>query len=140
MQRERPRADPRFRAEPHGRRRRPTIRWWLDILEWGPDSAYAGWFDIDWDPDRRYLRDKLLVPFLGDQYGAVLEAGELGPEFDAEEGSFAVWAYDTHKLPICPLHYAEILGHEQADLERLGDAFGALPDLAPACRAPRARN
>src|SRR5262249_46347017 len=23
---------------------------WLDVLEWGPDSAYAGWFDIDWRP------------------------------------------------------------------------------------------
>ncbi len=55
---------------------------WLDVLEWGPDSAHAGWFDIDWDPDRRYLRDKLLVPFLGDQYGAVLEAGQLALRFD----------------------------------------------------------
>ena len=45
---------------------------WLDVLEWGPESSYAGWFDIDWSPDRRYLRNKLLVPFLGDQYGEVL--------------------------------------------------------------------
>ena len=50
------------------------------MLEWGPDSAYAGWFDIDWDPDRRYLTDKLLVPFLGDQYGVVLESGQLQTE------------------------------------------------------------
>ena len=48
---------------------------WLDVLEWGPDSDHAGWFDIDWDPDRRYLHNKLLVPFLGDQYGVELEAG-----------------------------------------------------------------
>jgi (1->4)-alpha-D-glucan 1-alpha-D-glucosylmutase len=47
--------------------------WWLDMLEWGADSEYAGWFDIEWNPDRRYLEGKLLVPFLGDQYGAVLE-------------------------------------------------------------------
>ena len=40
--------------------------WWLDVLEWGPESEYAGWFDIDWDSDRRYLQNKLLVPFLGD--------------------------------------------------------------------------
>ena len=50
---------------------------WLDVLEWGPASEYSGWFDIDWDPDRRYLRDKLLVPLLGEQYGAVLESGQL---------------------------------------------------------------
>src|SRR5450759_2898002 len=22
---------------------------WLDVLEWGPESDHAGWFDIDWD-------------------------------------------------------------------------------------------
>ena len=105
--------------------------WWLDILEWGPASEYAGWFDIDWDPDRRYLRDKLLVPLLGDQYGAVLEAGQLTLRFEPESGSFAVWAYDTHKLPICPLHYHRVLGDEHPELERLGDAFSGLPDGRP---------
>jgi (1->4)-alpha-D-glucan 1-alpha-D-glucosylmutase len=97
--------------------------WWLDVLEWGPDSEYAGWFDIDWQPDRRYLQNKLLVPFLGDQYGAVLESGQLVLKFDPETGSFAVWAYDRHKLPIRPAHYARILGVVHPDLERLGDAF-----------------
>ncbi len=100
---------------------------WLDVLEWGPDSAFAGWFDIDWDPERRYLQDKVLMPFLDDQYGAVLEAGRLVLKFDANEGSFAVWAYDTHKLPVCPLHYASILGDAHPALERLGDAFAHLP-------------
>ena len=105
--------------------------WWLDVLEWGPASEYAGWFDIDWEPDRRYLQDKLLVPFLGEQYGAVLEAGQLVLRFDPEAGSFAVWAYDTHKLPICPLHYARVLGDEHPDLEWMGDAFSGLPDWRP---------
>ncbi|MCO6415048.1 malto-oligosyltrehalose synthase [Siccirubricoccus sp. KC 17139] len=112
--------------------------WWLDVLEWGSDSAYAGWFDIDWDPDRRYLAGKLLIPFLGDQYGVVLEAGQLRLRFDAEEGSFAVWAYDTHKLPICPHHYARVLGDAHPVLERLGDAFAGLSDWRPQIAA-RAR-
>jgi (1->4)-alpha-D-glucan 1-alpha-D-glucosylmutase len=105
--------------------------WWLDVLEWGPASEYAGWFDIDWDPDRRYLHEKLLVPFLGDQYGAVLEAGQLQLRFDPQTGGFAIWAYDTHKLPICPLHYARVLGDEHPELERLGDAFSNLPEWRP---------
>lgn len=105
--------------------------WWLDVLEWGPDSAYAGWFDIDWDPDRRYLQGKLLIPFLGDQYGTVLEAGDLMLRFDAEAGSFAVWAYGTHKLPIWPLHYPRILGDAHPALERLGDVFAGLADWRP---------
>ncbi len=104
---------------------------WLTVLEWGPDSPFSGWFDIDWEPAARYLTEKLLVPVLDDQYGAALEDGKLQLKFDAASGEFAVWAYDTHKLPICPLHYARILGNEHADLERLGDAFGALPEWRP---------
>ena len=53
---------------------------WLDVLEWGRDSFHAGWFDIDWDPDSRYLHDKLLVPLLGDQYGRELERGRSQAE------------------------------------------------------------
>jgi (1->4)-alpha-D-glucan 1-alpha-D-glucosylmutase len=99
---------------------------WLDVLEWGQDSHYAGWFDIDWDPDPRYLHGKLLVPFLGAQYGAEMERGCLELKFDEEQGSFAVWAYGTHKLPICPLHYQQILGDAHPELEKLGDAFAGL--------------
>ena len=106
-------------------------RRWLDVLEWGPMSENAGWFDIDWDPDRRYLHDKLLVPFLGDQYGVELEAGRLALKFDKEAGELAVWAYDTHKLPVCPLHYARVLGNLDGSLERIGDAFADLPSWRP---------
>jgi (1->4)-alpha-D-glucan 1-alpha-D-glucosylmutase len=113
--------------------------WWLDTLEWGEDSEYAGWFDIDWDPDQRYLSGKLLVPFLGDQYGAVLESGQLRLRFDPTGGDFAIWAYDVHKLPVCPLHYALILGDAHPELEQLGDAFSGLPNWRP--RVPqRARD
>lgn len=101
---------------------------WLDVLEWGPDASHAGWFDVDWDPDRRYLHNKILVPFLGDQYGIELERGVLQLRFDESEGSFAVWAYDTHKLPIWPPHYARILTDSHPQLERLADAFNWLPN------------
>ncbi|HEY7244892.1 MAG TPA: malto-oligosyltrehalose synthase [Xanthobacteraceae bacterium] len=104
---------------------------WLDVLEWGQESPYAGWFDIEWDPDQRYLHDKLLVPALGSQYGAVLESGQIALKFDAAEGSFAVWAYGTHRLPISPLHYSRVLGTTHPDLERLGDSFAGLPEWRP---------
>ncbi|MCG6122295.1 MAG: malto-oligosyltrehalose synthase [Microvirga sp.] len=105
--------------------------WWLDVLEWGPDAASAGYFDIDWTPDARYLEGKVLVPFLGEQYGRVLESGDLQLRFDEAAGAFAVWAYGTHKLPICPLDYRRILGHEHPELERLGDDFADLPSQRP---------
>jgi (1->4)-alpha-D-glucan 1-alpha-D-glucosylmutase len=41
--------------------------WWLDVLEKGPGSRYAGFFDIDWSPG------KLLLPVLGKHYGEALE-------------------------------------------------------------------
>jgi (1->4)-alpha-D-glucan 1-alpha-D-glucosylmutase len=104
---------------------------WLDVLEWGRDSAHAGWFDIDWHSDCVDGSGKLLVPFLADQYGLELYAGKLTLKFDEQEGSFAVWAYDTHKLPICPLHYGRILGDAHPELERLGDAFANLPEWHP---------
>src|SRR5262245_22078339 len=41
----------------------PDNRWWRDVLEWGRDSAYADYFDIDWSAP------KLLVPALASSYG-----------------------------------------------------------------------
>jgi (1->4)-alpha-D-glucan 1-alpha-D-glucosylmutase len=52
-------------------------RFWWDVLENGAASRYASFFDIDWNPAEERLRDKVLVPILGDQYGRVLEAGEI---------------------------------------------------------------
>lgn len=99
---------------------------WLDVLEWGRESKYASWFDIDWEAHPEYLNGKLLVPFLGEQYGAVLEAGQIALRFDWARGDFSVWLYDTHKLPVSPLSYPQILGKEALELERLGDEFSAL--------------
>ncbi len=96
---------------------------WLDLLEWGEAADHAGWFDIDWTPDRVDIRGKVLVPFLGDQYGKVLEDGGLALRFDAADGSFAVWAHETHKLPVCPLDYERILGRDNPKLLTLGDSF-----------------
>src|SRR5204862_1392326 len=51
--------------------------WWTDVLENGPSSRYARFFDIEWHPLKHELAGKLLLPILGDQYGAVLERQEL---------------------------------------------------------------
>src|ERR1700761_7532734 len=37
--------------------------WWLDVLQRGQESAYAKFFDIDWNAPA--LSGKLLVPLLG---------------------------------------------------------------------------
>ena len=51
--------------------------WWWDVLENGPSSRYAFYFDVDWDPPQARLRNTVLLPILGDHYGRVLENSEL---------------------------------------------------------------
>jgi len=84
----------------------PQNIWWQDVLENGPSSLYAPYFDIDWRPLKADLHDKVLLPILGDQYGRVLERGELHVRFDA--GSFFLNYFD-HVFPIAPGTYRYIL-------------------------------
>jgi (1->4)-alpha-D-glucan 1-alpha-D-glucosylmutase len=80
--------------------------WWMDVLENGPSSRFAPYFDVDWEPLTFHLRDKVLLPILGDQYGRVLERGELQVRF--EEGTFYL-LYGERSLPIAPGTYRYIL-------------------------------
>src|SRR5947209_7560772 len=84
----------------------PQNVWWQDVLENGPSSLYAPYFDIDWRPLKSDLHDKVLLPILGDQYGRVLERGELRVCFDG--GSFSLTYFD-HVFPIAPGTYRYIL-------------------------------
>src|SRR5436309_4692151 len=84
----------------------PGNKWWADVLENGPSSMYAPYFDIDWRPIKSGLRDKVLLPILTDQYGRVLERGELQVRF--EEGAFYL-CYRDRKLPIAPGTYRHVL-------------------------------
>jgi len=128
--------------------------WWMDVLENGPASAYADWFDIDWSPLDPELAGKVLVPVLGGHYGVVLEGGELVLEYEAQAGSFAV-RYHEHRFPLDPREYPTVLeraasgvdpGGVDADarsaFQRLIEAFRQLPPrilTAPAAVAERAR-
>ncbi len=78
-------------------------RWWRDVLENGPSSAYARYFDIDWHPattKAAFLQEnKVLLPVLGDLYGNVLENQELTLKLD--EAGFFIRYFD-HKFPLDP--------------------------------------
>jgi (1->4)-alpha-D-glucan 1-alpha-D-glucosylmutase len=94
--------------------------WWLDVLENGEASAYADFFDIDWYPLKGELQGKVLVPVLGDQYGTVLDRGELKLAFDQAAGELSI-CYFHHRFPIDPREYPRILGKNLGELEdRLG--------------------
>ncbi|MHB1854778.1 MAG: malto-oligosyltrehalose synthase [Acidimicrobiales bacterium] len=105
--------------------------WWWEVLEDGPSSLYAGYFDIDWDPPEAKLRQRVLVPILGDHYGRVLERGEL--RLCRRDSEFTV-AYFEHEAPLSPRTLDELLadaaGSAGASAEVLGAlarAFGGLP-------------
>jgi (1->4)-alpha-D-glucan 1-alpha-D-glucosylmutase len=76
------------------------------VLENGPSSPYARFFDIDWRPPREDLHDKVLIPVLGDQYGSVLENGDLRLEYS--DGAFRV-CYSDKRFPLAPRSWSRIL-------------------------------
>ena len=78
----------------------PSNEWWWDVLENGPGSRFAHYFDIDWHPPKVALANKVLCPILGDQYGRVLEDRQISVEF-SKRGSFCISVYDK-SLPLSP--------------------------------------
>lgn len=113
--------------------------WWLDVLESGQASEFSEYFDIDWQPADAALLNRVLVPVLGDHYGAVLERGELTLAFDAACGQFSVH-YFNHRFPVDAREYPRILGialgaatiaqapaTALAELKSLVSGFGGLP-------------
>lgn len=89
---------------------------WLDLLENGPSSLHCDFFDVDWSPVKKELTDKVLIPVLGDQYGTVLDNGELVLSF--EDGAFFI-SYYEHRFPIIPKSYCPVLTLRLSELERL---------------------
>jgi len=86
--------------------------WWRDVLENGPASDYASFFDINWHPatsKAAFLQDnKVLLPVLGDLYGNALENQELSLKL--EDIGFLVRYYER-KLPLNPKSSRLILEH-----------------------------
>ncbi len=94
--------------------------YWEDLLQNGRASPYREFFDVDWQPLRRSLDGKVLLPTLGDQYGVVLANGELVLEQDG--GQFFVRYYER-RFPVSPRTVAPLL-------EEAARASGLDPDDA----------
>jgi len=87
--------------------------WWQDVLENGPSSQFASFFDIDWHPLKLELTDKVLLPILGGSYGAVLERQEIALQY--VNGAFTAHYFNT-ALPIAPGTYDRILALDAGTL------------------------
>jgi len=109
--------------------------WWTDVLENGRCSPYADFFDIDWEPVKPELRNKVLLPILENQYGEILQSGQL--QLGLEEGGFKI-TYHDHSLPVDPKTATQIL---EPVLERLSPTLDAsdpylveMQSITTACR------
>jgi (1->4)-alpha-D-glucan 1-alpha-D-glucosylmutase len=97
--------------------------WWRDVLENGPSSPYAEFFDIDWQPVKDELQGKVLLPVLGDQYGTVLERGEL--RLALRDGALHLHYFDRD-LPINPRQSPRVL---KRHIDRLEQELSGDPSL-----------
>jgi (1->4)-alpha-D-glucan 1-alpha-D-glucosylmutase len=75
--------------------------WWRSIIEWGKDSRFQHYFDVNWER-------RLTLPFLGDDVDTVISGGDLGLALDREHGVLAL-AYFESFYPLHPSTYAQAL-------------------------------
>ena len=93
--------------------------WWQDVLEHGPASQFASFFDIDWEPLKPELRNRVLLPILEDHYGRVLEhQGELRLQY--EDGALPGPLPGARVLPIDPGTLSADPGRRDSPISRTG--------------------
>ena len=120
---------------------------WVDLLENGPSSPAATFFDVDWHPAKPELQAKLLLPILGDQYGNVLERGEL--QLAYSDGHLVLRHFDQ-ELPINPRVAPRVytgaadrltaeLGADSPHLHEFLSIIASLQNLAPYTETDPAR-
>ncbi len=116
--------------------------WWMDVLEHGPSSPYAKYFDINWQPvttKAKFLQEnRVLLPVLGDLYGRVLERREFS--LSMEDTGF-VLRYFERRFPLDAKTYGPLLELALEKLEARGggetESYGWLKEaLALAGRIP----
>lgn len=116
----------------------PENAWWWDVLENGPASLYASYFDVDWHlPSEQDARIQL--PVLGDHYGRILERGEIQL---GREGSRLAVTYYEHRFPLAPHSLGQLLQPVAMRLEheRLRFLAGALQRLPQPAVGQRAQS
>jgi (1->4)-alpha-D-glucan 1-alpha-D-glucosylmutase len=84
----------------------PGNVWWLDVLENGEGSYFADFFDIEWRPPAPGLQDKILLPFLGEPFGKVLEKGDLKVAY--ENGRLQLVYFDR-RFPLAATSWPVVL-------------------------------
>jgi (1->4)-alpha-D-glucan 1-alpha-D-glucosylmutase len=99
--------------------------WWADVLEYGRESPYASFFDIDWEAQGskapELQRDRVVVPNLADFYDRVLNGQKIAIKLD-ERGFYA--DVEGSRYPIRPASYRLILEAAEALLHGRDETDG----------------
>jgi (1->4)-alpha-D-glucan 1-alpha-D-glucosylmutase len=107
----------------------PGNVWWLDVLENGEGSYFADFFDIDWQPAASALQDTILLPFLAQPFGDVLENGDLKVVYAEQRLQLS---YGPRRLPLAPPTWISVLelAARQAEQATIDGDPGTFADWA----------
>jgi (1->4)-alpha-D-glucan 1-alpha-D-glucosylmutase len=99
--------------------------WWRDVLEFGENSSYASYFDIDWQASGSKFpvvqRGRIVLPVLSDFYDSLLKQQKLALRISSE--GFQIEA-EGNRFPVNPETWPMIL-------EPLIDSLQLLPSAHP---------
>ncbi|MDA4118634.1 MAG: malto-oligosyltrehalose synthase, partial [Thaumarchaeota archaeon] len=108
---------------------------WMDVLEHGPFSGHADYFDIRWSGD-----GKAVLPILADEYDKVLGSSDLKVRYEPEAGAFSLLVNASSRVPLTPRSYADVLqlamGSGARVSARAGEELGSLIEGFRAMRGP----
>ena len=96
----------------------PSNTWWWDVLENGPGSQFSRYFDIDWNPPKAELSNKVLLPILSEQFGRALENQQIRLIYDG--GSFFVDCQGIH-FPVAPRSWPLVLDRVLQEMRQRPD-------------------
>ena len=100
----------------------PGNEWLMDVLEKGPQSRYAHFFDTAWGSE--FFEGRLMVPFLGSSLEEVIDKDELRISY-ANKGLVFSY-YDSH-YPLQPLSYQKILSAGENIPEAITEWINGMP-------------
>jgi len=91
--------------------------WIFNLFEWGEDSPYYSYFDIDWNHPDADLKGKVMLPVLGKNPEQLIRTDEISLDF--KEGGF-YFTYFNHSFPLSVRTYPDLLsGNARKQPEKL---------------------
>lgn len=99
----------------------PKNQWLMDVLEKGPESKYAAFFDITWSSE--LYNGRLMVPFLGSSFKDVVKNKELKI---IEDNNSLFFKYYDNIYPINPDTSQSI---KSEDLEDINNSSEKLTEI-----------